>query len=122
MYFAASIHDFDHPGVNNNFLIATNDKWAMLYNDKSVLENHHCAAAFDVLMQPENNFLGGVDKKVFKTFRASVVDLVLVTDLAQHFVLLSNFKKKVLILVFRVTGSFYILTNSAIVGCDCRDV
>ena len=96
IYTAASIHDYDHPGVNNNFLIAIGDRRAMLYNDKSVLENHHCASAFEILLCPENNFTDKLDKKSFRSFRTHIVDMVLATDLAQHFSLLTNFKKKVI--------------------------
>ncbi|KAI8925161.1 hypothetical protein BC831DRAFT_401545, partial [Entophlyctis helioformis] len=96
IYLAASIHDYDHPGLNNNFLIATNDRKAMLYNDKSVLENHHCASAFQVLMQKENHFLEKLDRKTYRAVRSNVVDMVLATDLAQHFSLLTTFKKKVI--------------------------
>ncbi|KAJ3050263.1 cAMP-specific 3',5'-cyclic phosphodiesterase 4D [Rhizophlyctis rosea] len=96
LYLAASIHDFDHPGVNNHFLIATSDRRAMLYNDKSVLENHHCASAFEVLQRDGCNFLSGLDKKSWRALRENVVDMVLATDLAQHFSLLTMFKKKVL--------------------------
>eukprot|EP00842_Homolaphlyctis_polyrhiza_P005886 jgi/Hompol1/6299/HPOL_004922-RA len=95
IYVAASIHDYDHPGVNNNFLIATNDRRAMLYNDKSVLENHHCASAFDVMLRPENHFLEKLDRATYKSVRGNIVDMVLATDLAQHFSLLTTFKKKV---------------------------
>jgi hypothetical protein len=96
LYLAASIHDYDHPGVNNNFLIATRDKRAMFYNDKSVLENHHCAASFQVLLRDNNNFLETIDKKQYKLLRSYIVDMVLATDLAQHFDLLTRFKNKVL--------------------------
>ncbi|KAJ1568771.1 cAMP-specific 3',5'-cyclic phosphodiesterase 4D, partial [Nowakowskiella sp. JEL0078] len=41
IYMAAAMHDFDHPGVPNQFLITTSDPRALRYNDKSVLENHH---------------------------------------------------------------------------------
>ncbi|KAJ3274443.1 cAMP-specific 3',5'-cyclic phosphodiesterase 4D [Borealophlyctis nickersoniae] len=96
IYLAASIHDYDHPGVNNHFLISTADSRALLYNDKSVLENHHCAAAFEVLLRDDCNFLKGVETKTWRRVRESVVDMVLATDLAQHFSLLTMFKKKVL--------------------------
>jgi hypothetical protein len=87
--------DHDHPGLNNNFLVNTHDPKAVLYNDKSVLENHHCAAAFQHLMNPENNFIEKLDKKVYRQMRTQIVDMVLSTDLAQHFSLLTVFKKKV---------------------------
>ena len=93
---AAIIHDYDHPGVNNHFLMASSDKMALLYNDKSILENHHCAASFEVLSRTQCNFLGSLDRADFKSVRENVVDMVLATDLAQHFSLLTMFKKKVL--------------------------
>lgn len=49
MYLAASVHDTDHPGYSNVFLINTKNKMALRYNDKSVLENHHVALAFDIM-------------------------------------------------------------------------
>ncbi|KAI8620529.1 hypothetical protein BC830DRAFT_1059110 [Chytriomyces sp. MP71] len=96
IYIAASIHDFDHPGVNNSYLIATADRRALLYNDKAVLENHHCASAFEVLARKECAFLSTLDRADYKSLRENVVDMVLATDLAQHFTHLTNFKKKVL--------------------------
>ncbi len=39
MLIASVCHDLDHPGVNNKFLVATNSELALLYNDRSVLEN-----------------------------------------------------------------------------------
>ena len=35
MYIAAVIHDFGHKGVNNDFLIKSHDRLALLYNDRS---------------------------------------------------------------------------------------
>ena len=31
---AAAIHDHDHPGLNNAFLVATRHEWAVRYNDQ----------------------------------------------------------------------------------------
>lgn len=49
MMLAAFCHDYDHPGLNNQFLIASSDLLALVYNDKSVLENHHIAEVFKML-------------------------------------------------------------------------
>jgi hypothetical protein len=96
MYIAATIHDVDHPGVSNNFLIATSNPMSLLYNDKSVLENHHCSTAFTILQRTECNFLQHLEESEFRKFRSLVVDMVLATDLAQHFSLLTMFKKRIL--------------------------
>ena len=56
-YIAAVVHDFEHGGVNNDFLIKTFDPLAMTYNDMSPLENHHLAAAALLLHQPQHSFI-----------------------------------------------------------------
>jgi hypothetical protein len=81
MYFAAIIHDHDHPGLSNNFLVTTSDPKAVLYNDKAVLENHHSASSFLVLAKQENNFLAHLTKAEFKSVREVVIDLVLATGI-----------------------------------------
>ncbi|RKO91779.1 hypothetical protein BDK51DRAFT_33667, partial [Blyttiomyces helicus] len=95
VYIAAMIHDYDHPGYNNNFLVNTYDSKAILYNDKSILENHHLAAAFQVMNKPENGFLSHLSRSDFKMVREAVIEMVLATDLSQHFPLISMFKNKV---------------------------
>ncbi|VDL71584.1 unnamed protein product [Nippostrongylus brasiliensis] len=52
---AATVHDLDHPGRGNAFLINTRQSLAVLYNDHSVLENHHVALAFQLTLQQNSN-------------------------------------------------------------------
>ena len=68
----------------------------MLYNDRSVLENHHAAAAFALLMSdPKYNFLCELEPVAFKRFRFLAIEAILATDLKRHFDLLSEFNAKV---------------------------
>jgi len=51
--------------------------------------------SFNILLKENNNFLEHVDKEKFNEFREVIIGLVLATDLAEHFQILSLFKKKV---------------------------
>ena len=55
-YYAALVHDFEHLGVNNDYLIKSFHPLAVMYNDISPLENHHVAAAVRVMLRPECMF------------------------------------------------------------------
>ncbi|XP_041849820.1 cGMP-inhibited 3',5'-cyclic phosphodiesterase A-like isoform X2 [Melanotaenia boesemani] len=96
LYVAAAMHDYDHPGRTNAFLVATSAPQALLYNDRSVLENHHAAAAWNLFMsQPEYNFLVNLEHVEFKRFRFLVIEAILATDLKKHFDFLAEFNAKV---------------------------
>ncbi len=90
------MHDFEHPGRNNQFLISTKDPLALLYNDVSVLENHHASASWRLLKSDaEYNFLINLDAAEWKHFRNLVIENILATDLSKHFGLIGNFKNRV---------------------------
>ncbi|XP_015278244.1 PREDICTED: cGMP-inhibited 3',5'-cyclic phosphodiesterase B [Gekko japonicus] len=96
LYVAATMHDYDHPGRTNAFLVATNAPQAVLYNDRSVLENHHAASAWSLFLSlPEYNFLPCLDHVQFKRFRFLVIEAILATDLKKHFDFLAEFNAKV---------------------------
>lgn len=82
---AAAIHDVDHPARNNKFLIETNHELALLYNDESVLENHHLSVAFKILRENDCNFLDSLECSQRKALRRLVIDMVLATDMSKHF-------------------------------------
>ncbi|XP_043189067.1 cGMP-inhibited 3',5'-cyclic phosphodiesterase A-like [Amphibalanus amphitrite] len=95
LYTAAAMHDFDHPGRTNAFLVTTIAPQAVLYNDRSVLENHHAAAAWSLfLSRAEHNFLCHLERSEFKRFRFLVIEAILATDLKRHFEILAEFTSK----------------------------
>ncbi|XP_054888851.1 cAMP-specific 3',5'-cyclic phosphodiesterase 4C isoform X2 [Poeciliopsis prolifica] len=93
--FASSIHDVDHPGVSNQFLINTNSELALMYNDLSVLENHHLAVGFKLLQEDNCDILQNLSKKQRQSLRKMVIDMVLATDMSKHMNLLADLKTMV---------------------------
>ncbi|KAL1421616.1 hypothetical protein MTO96_004006 [Rhipicephalus appendiculatus] len=95
LYTAAAMHDYDHPGRTNAFLVSTYAPQAVLYNDRSVLENYHAASAWTLfLSESKFNFLVHLDKAEFKRFRFLVIECILATDLKRHFEILAEFNAK----------------------------
>lgn len=100
--FAACIHDVDHPGLTNQFLINSSklkdsalrlanpilsrltilqfsfpgSELALMYNDESVLENHHLAVAFKLLQNEGCDIFMNIGKKQRQTLRKMVIDMV----------------------------------------------
>ncbi|XP_075060784.1 3',5'-cyclic-AMP phosphodiesterase 4C isoform X1 [Mixophyes fleayi] len=93
--FASAIHDVDHPGVSNQFLINTNSELALMYNDASVLENHHLAVGFKLLQEENCDIFQNLTKKQRQTLRKMVIDMVLATDMSKHMNLLADLKTMV---------------------------
>ncbi|CAE8621137.1 unnamed protein product [Polarella glacialis] len=87
---SAISHDIGHPGLNNTFLIETNHELALRYNDKSPLENLHCAKLFGVLGQPKCNVFGSLSKQQYAEVRKVCIDAILHTDNAQHFTMIKE--------------------------------
>ena len=69
---ASSIHDVDHPGVTNQYLVNTSSELALIYNDESVLENHHLAVAFKLIQDQECDILASLSKKQRQSVRKMV--------------------------------------------------
>nr|XP_044991557.1 calcium/calmodulin-dependent 3',5'-cyclic nucleotide phosphodiesterase 1C isoform X3 [Jaculus jaculus] len=84
--FSAAIHDYEHTGTTNNFHIQTRSDPAILYNDRSVLENHHLSAAYRLLQEDEEmNILINLSKDDWREFRTLVIEMVMATDMSCHF-------------------------------------
>ncbi|XP_047387593.1 cAMP-specific 3',5'-cyclic phosphodiesterase 4C isoform X3 [Sciurus carolinensis] len=93
--FASAIHDVDHPGVSNQFLINTNSELALMYNDASVLENHHLAVGFRLLQAHNCDIFQNLSAKQRLSLRRMVIDMVLATDMSKHMNLLADLKTMV---------------------------
>jgi hypothetical protein len=94
---AAYCHDMGHPGVNNFFMKNARTPLALLYNDRSILENYHCTMTFSLLKQTELNFLAGLTCEQWNEFRKGVLNAILATDMALHFDFIKRFQTRLAI-------------------------
>ncbi|XP_031777038.1 cAMP-specific 3',5'-cyclic phosphodiesterase isoform X2 [Nasonia vitripennis] len=108
--FAATIHDVDHPGLTNQFLINSSSELALMYNDESVLENHHLAVAFKLLQNEGCDIFSNCTKKQRQTLRKMVIDMVLSTDMSKHMSLLADLKT--MVETKKVAGSGVLLLDN----------
>ena len=93
-YLATCVHDFEHPGLNNIYLVNTQSELAIRYNDKSVLENHHVSSSFLVSLKEEYDIYADMAPVDFAKVRAQMIEMVLSTDIVQHFSMIASFKAK----------------------------
>ena len=106
---ACTVHDVDHPGLTNQFLINTGDNLAIMYNDESVLENHHLAVAFKLLQNPACDIFSRLSTKQRMSVRKMMIDMVLATDMSKHMSLLANLKT--MVETTKVAGSGVLLLD-----------
>lgn len=87
----AAIHDVNHPGVTNDFLVNSKADVAFRYNDRSVNENHHISVAFKVAREPEQNVFDFFSPEDFNELRKLIIDMIFATDMAGHGGLVAKF-------------------------------
>jgi cAMP-specific phosphodiesterase 4 len=81
---AAAVHDADHPGLTNAFLISTGSDWAKKFNNISPLENHHYEVGLKVFQHEGCNILDGLTEEERSRLLQIVKEMVLSTDMATH--------------------------------------
>ena len=65
---------------------------ATLYNDMTVLENHHAALGFKLTLSDDRvNIFKNVEKEKYKILRQSIIDMILATEMSKHFVHVQKF-------------------------------
>lgn len=92
---APIIHDYNHPGKNNAFLISTSNTLAIRYNDLGVLEHFHVASVYELMDQEEYDIFSNFSPESRKLIREMTISMVLSTDMAVHFDWIGKFKNKV---------------------------
>ena len=90
----AVCHDVDHNALNNAYHINTNSSVALLYNDTSVLENHHTSFTFKVMKQEETNIFQGLTTAQFRDVRKKMISCFMATDMTRHGDVLAQFKTR----------------------------
>ncbi|XP_026796701.2 high affinity cAMP-specific 3',5'-cyclic phosphodiesterase 7A isoform X3 [Pangasianodon hypophthalmus] len=87
---AAATHDLDHPGVNQTFLIKSSHHLALLYQNSSVLENHHWKFAVSLLR--ESGLLSHLSSADRQSLEERLGSLILATDISRQNEYLSEFR------------------------------
>lgn len=82
---AALAHDVGHPGVNNVYLVKAKNELALAHNDRSPLENMHCAVIYELLTKPKTNIFVGLTESQWRETRKIILTTVLGTDMSHHF-------------------------------------
>ena len=117
--------------LSNNDYKYLGSELALMYNDESVLENHHLAVAFKLLHNKDCDFLVNLNKKQRQTMRKMVIDMVilaiffhilwriecifaflqvLATDMSKHMSLLADLKT--MVETKKVAGSGVLLLDN----------
>ena len=94
MFIACLMHDIKHPGTSNFYQINKQTNIALIYNDKSPLENMHCSEGFKILLKDDFNILDLLKKEEIKIIRRKIIDAILMTDGAMHNKLYGLIKEK----------------------------
>ena len=95
MLIGAICHDLHHTGQNNTYHINARTKYAIRYNDISVLENFHIASSFKIFSKDETNILKNFKEEEYRIIRKRIIESILSTDMANHQKVLANVKAKI---------------------------
>jgi len=87
---AAAVHDFEHLGLTNDFLIRCSHERAREQGGQHVNEKHHVSAALSLLERPELDFTHSMPHADIHRLRSLMFELVLGTDMADHHAILGS--------------------------------
>ncbi|EAT47391.1 AAEL001492-PA [Aedes aegypti] len=91
---AAFCHDLDHRGTSNTYQTQSSSPLARLYSSEgSVNERHHLSQAICILNDSSSKILDSLSTEEFKECIDFLRDLILATDLANHFRIMPHLKR-----------------------------
>lgn len=95
VFMANILHDYEHPGYLNQFIVRTKHPIASRYADNSVLEQHHLAGAFSVFLKSDTaNVMNNLPWGMYTESRKMMIEIVLNSDISKHFSLMTTMKTK----------------------------
>ena len=94
LMISALIHDIDHPGHTNLFEINSETKLAKKYNNKSILENHHCEFGLNLINLPKIKLLNNLSHNEQIIFKEIITKSIMSTDMFYHNKLVDKLKQK----------------------------
>lgn len=91
---ACFCHDLDHRGTNNSYQMESKSPLARLYSSEgSVNERHHLSQAICILNEENSKILDALSTEQFKECIDYLKELILATDLANHFRIFKQLKE-----------------------------
>lgn len=118
--FASMMHDLDHPGVNQAYLIATTNILASLYDNSSVLENHHWRSAIGILH--ESGLFDHFDAHQWGHLEWQLKSLILATDITRQQEFIRKFKEYIDSSDFNLTGNASHRHFTLQIALKCADI
>jgi hypothetical protein len=93
---AAAVHDYGHPGMNNDCEVSFDTAVSRQYNEQAVLEMQSLYQTLELLRSdPRLDFMENLPMQLRRSVMSRVIQLVLATDMKRHFSIISDFKSTV---------------------------
>lgn len=93
LMISALIHDINHPGHTNQYEINSKSFISKKYNNKSVLENHHCEFGLKIIECLQINLFNNLSQNEKEQIKIIISQSIMSTDMLFHNELINNLIK-----------------------------
>uniref|UniRef100_A0A061RQT9 Phosphodiesterase n=1 Tax=Tetraselmis sp. GSL018 TaxID=582737 RepID=A0A061RQT9_9CHLO len=91
---SAAVHDYKHVGFTNRYLVQRETNLSIQFNDQSVLENRSLRDSLQLLREGGTSFFRRLSHREMHHLRSMIIRMVLSTDMANHFSILTSIQTK----------------------------